>query len=177
MLGRAQHASAAIFASLLLGCASLTPPDASSLDGRLAVQVEATSNEAARSMSAPFSLRGDDRSGSFELASPLGTMLARAQWQPGAAVLTTSDGARNYASLDDMAQDMLGESLPMAALMAWLRGRPWSGSSHTTTTEPKGFRQLGWLIDLTRSADGFVTAQRNDPAPRVTVRAKLEARP
>lgn len=161
----------------LTGCVGLTAPDASSIDGRLAVQVQALGTEPARSFSAPFTLRGDERAGVLELASPLGTMLARAQWQPGSATLVSTEGTRTYATLDDLAQDMLGETLPLAALMAWLRGRPWPGTAHEPARDAMGFTQLGWSIDLARLTEGFVVAQRTTPPPGVTVRAKMDARP
>ena len=93
----------ALLAGVLAACSSLSPPDATSIDGRLAVQVEASGSEPARSMSAPFTLRGDEKAGSFEIATPLGTMLARATWQPSAATLKTIDAERHYATLDELA--------------------------------------------------------------------------
>ena len=170
-------ASALLLLAALSGCVGLTAPDASSIDGRLAVQVDAAGAESARSFAAPFTLRGDERAGVLELASPLGTMLARAQWQPGSATLVSADGTRSYATLDALAKDMLGERLPLAALMSWLRGRPWLGAAHERLRDSAGFTQLGWSIDLARHGEGFVVAQRATPPPRVTVRAKIDARP
>ncbi len=167
----------ALLAGVLAACSSLSPPDATSIDGRLAVQVEASGSDPARSMSAPFTLRGDEKAGSFEIATPLGTMLARATWQPSAATLKTIDAERHYATLDELASDMLGESLPMAALMQWLRGRPWQGAPYASTAQPEGFAQLGWQINLARVADGLVVAERKLPAPAITVRAKIDPRP
>jgi outer membrane lipoprotein LolB len=162
----------ALSAALLGGCSTM-PRDPGSLDGRLAVQVEAHGAEAARSFAAPFSLSGNERVGTLEFSSPIGTLLARAQWSPSGATMIGARETRQYASLDDMAQDLLGESIPMAALMAWLRGRPWDGAASQPTLAPTGFNQLGWQVDLSRRAEGQVAATREGP-PRVTLRARLE---
>lgn len=161
-----------VFALGLAACASV-PRDPSGVDGRLAVQVDAYGNEAARAFSANFSLRGDDRIGSLELSSPLSTV-ARAQWRAGEATLVTSNETRQYASIDAMAQDLLGTSVPMAALLTWLRGRAWEGAASQRLASPPGFVQLGWEVDLSRKHEGLLVAVRPAPAPRVTLRARLD---
>jgi outer membrane lipoprotein LolB len=52
-----------------------------------------------------------------------------------------------------------------------LRGRPWPGALQFTL--PGGFEQLGWRIDLSRFAEGWVLASR-ERAPAIVVRALLE---
>lgn len=163
--------------ALLGGCASLLPPETSMLEGRLAVQVDSMPDAPARSFAAPFTLRGNEQHGTLEMSTPLGTMLARATWSADSALLLTADGQRRYATLDAMAQDLFGESLPMGALLAWLRGQPWGPAPWQVTTTPVGFEQLGWVVDLTRQAEGFITATRSTPRPRVTVRARLDVAP
>lgn len=157
----------------LTACTSL-PRDPDGIDGRLAVQVDASAAAAARSFSASFALRGDDRRGSLELSSPL-AMVARAQWHPGEATLVTSNETRRFATLDAMAQDMLGEAVPMAALLSWLRGKAWEGAPSHRVMSPPGFSQLGWDVDLSRRHEGQLVAVRLAPAPRVTLRARLDA--
>ncbi len=171
--GACTRVAAAMMVATLLGACSTLPRDPGSLDGRLAVQVDAHGGEAARSFAAPFSLSGNERAGTIEFSSPIGTMLARAQWSPSGATMVGARETRQYASLDDMAQDLLGESVPMAALMAWLRGRPWDGAASQSFQTPAGFSQLGWQVDLSRRAEGQVVATREGP-PRVTLRARLE---
>jgi outer membrane lipoprotein LolB len=151
------------------GCASVpAPPDA--LSGRLAVRVEAAPP---KSVSTQFELRGDAARGELTLTTALGTTLARARWQPGDVQLITPDGEQRFADLDALAQETLGERLPLGALFDWLRGRPWSGAPSTPL--PVGFEQLGWRVDVARYADGVVDASRA-AAPAVTVRARLDAR-
>ena len=159
--------------SLALAACESVPRDPSGVDGRLAVQVDAYGSEAARSFSSSFSLRGDDRIGSLELSSPLSTV-ARAQWRAGEATLVTSNETRQYASVDAMAQDLLGTAVPMAALMTWLRGKPWEGAAFQRLASPPGFVQLGWEVDLSRRHEGLLVAVRPTPAPRVTLRARLD---
>ena len=81
--------------------------------------------------------------------SPIGTQVGRAVWQPGAVLWQSADGERRFDTLEALAEDMLGEAVPLAALFDWMAGRPWSAlPSRPLTTadgagmEP-GFRQLG----------------------------------
>ena len=154
----------------LSGCATIARP-APELAGRLAVRVEAFEGAPARSLSTQFELRGDAQAGELQLTTPLGSTAAQARWRPGAAELTTADGTRNFADLDALASELLGEALPLAALIEWLRGRPWAGAS--SVASDKGFEQLGWRIDLSRFAEGWVLAGR-ERAPALSVRARLE---
>ena len=156
--------------ALLAGCATV-PRSAPDLSGRLALRIEAHQGAAARVVSVQFELRGDAQAGDLQLTTPLGGVAAQAHWQPGAAALITSDGTRRFADLDSLAEELLGQPLPLAALIDWLRGRPWAGAA--STSRDGGFDQLGWRIDLSRIADGWVMASR-DSAPALTVRARLE---
>jgi outer membrane lipoprotein LolB len=171
--------SAAFVAALLLAaCATVAPPieapSGETLSGRLAVNVAATPDSAARSLSAVFELQGDARIGRLNLSTPLGSMLAQARWAPGQVVLATPQGERRFDDLDGLTREVLGESLPLAALFDWLRGRPWPGAaSRPLPTAGAGFEQLGWVVDLARFDQAAVAASR-PRAPAVTVRAKLD---
>jgi len=170
---------AALLAALLLAaCASIAPtapPGGESLSGRLAVNVAATPQSAARSVTATFELLGDARNGQLNLSTPLGSMLAQARWSPTQVVLATPQGERRFVDLDDLTREVLGESLPLPALFDWLRGRPWpdAASRPTQPPAPRGFEQLGWVIDLARYDEASVAASRS-AAPVVTVRARLD---
>lgn len=158
----------------LAGCASVAPPagEPAPLTGRLAVTVAAQPGASARSASTQFELHGNAERGRLILTSPLGTTLARASWQPGSAEADMGGGrVERHASLDALAQSLLGEPLPLAALVEWLHGRPWAGAPHTL--RPGGFEQLGWIVDTTRRADGLLLAARAAP-PAITVRALLD---
>ena len=160
------------------------PAEASDvLSGRLALRVEPVANEAPRSVSAAFDLRGDSSAGTLGLSTPLGSMLAQARWSPAEVVLTTPRETRRFASLDELTREALGESVPIEAWFDWLRGRPWPGApsapldaAPTAPSNPPapGFRQLGWRVDLSQFGAGTIAATREAPAPVVTVRIRLD---
>ncbi len=148
------------------------PPGTDWLAGKLSVRVEATDTRPERGLSSNFELRGDAERGELHLTSPLGTLVALARWAPGEATLSTPDGDTRFRDLDELARVALGEALPLRALPAWLRGRPWSGADSRGTVE--GFEQLGWQVGLVRFAEGLLVVTRSTPAPAVTLRARLE---
>ena len=176
MIGR-RRVAALIPALLVAACASVptAPTSGDTLSGRLAVKVDAWNGAAPRSVSAAFELQGDPKTGRLNLSTPLGSVLAQARWSPGSVVLVTPQGERQFADLDDLTGEVLGESLPVPALFDWLRGRPWPGAPSTATTPPaeRGFEQLGWTVSLARFDEAWVVATRTQP-PVVTVRAKLD---
>ena len=163
---------AALLGALLVlaGCTT-APRQAPDLAGRLLVIVEADDGAPARSLSTQFELRGDARAGELQLTTMLGTTAGQARWRPGRAELITGEGARGFADLDALAHDLFGETLPLTALIDWLRGKPWPGAPQAPTVD--GFEQLGWRIDLSRFAQGWVLAAR-ERAPAFSVRVKLD---
>ncbi len=159
---------------LLAGCASLAPPGADVLAGRLSVRVD---GQAERALNVGFELGGDAQRGSLLLTGPLGTTAAQASWLPGQALLRSAGSESRHADLDSLGRAALGEALPMAALFDWLRGRAWAGAPSQPRADGRpGFQQLGWQIDLARWADGTLEAVRPAP-PAITVRARVERAP
>jgi outer membrane lipoprotein LolB len=156
---------------LLLGCATPAPRAVPDLAGRLALRVAAYDGAGPRNVSTGFELRGDAQAGELELTTPIGSTTAQARWRPGAAELITAEGTRRFSDLDALAQELLGEPLPLSALIDWLRGRPWPGAASLASSS--GFEQLGWRIDLSRFTEGWVLAAR-ERAPSIAVRALLE---
>jgi len=156
------------------GCTTvpILAPSSDSLSGRLTLRVADFGMQPPRALSAAFDLRGDSRAGTLGLATPLGTMLAQARWSPNEVVLTTPQGERAFASLDELTREALGESVPVEAWFDWLRGRPWPGAP--SIAAPAGFSQLGWSVDLSRFDQGSVDATRSHPAPTVTARIRLD---
>lgn len=162
---------------LAAGCA--TPPATRPLDesgggplaGRLALQVAASPQSAARQDTVAFELRGSSRAGELVLTSPIGTVMAKASWAPGGAELRTAEGSRRFDSVEALAADVLGEPLPLQALTDWLRGRPWAGAPHSPS--PLGFVQEGWEVETSTLAQGLLTARRS-AAPAITLRARLQ---
>jgi outer membrane lipoprotein LolB len=171
---RAALAAACAALAVLSGCASLTKPHAEGarvLTGRMSVRVD---SEPVRALSAAFELSGDAQTGALVLTSALGATMAQARWSPGDATLETPGNRVRYPDLDALAEQALGERVPLAALFDWLRGRPWGGAgSQPLTDGERGFTQLGWRVGLARYAEGWVEARRAQ-APAVTVRARLD---
>ncbi|MBX3641873.1 MAG: outer membrane lipoprotein LolB [Rubrivivax sp.] len=166
-------------ALLLAGCASVPAPQGgSSVSGRLSVQVDATAERPAQSLSASFDLQGSAERGELRLGTPLGTTLALASWSPDEARLATPQGERRFANLEGLSREVFGEALPLRALPDWLRGRPWAGAAEPARPLPTGpgFMQLGWTLDLARFDDGLLQAWRAGP-PAVRLRAQVDAAP
>ncbi|CAN5418600.1 hypothetical protein BH09PSE5_BH09PSE5_23180 [soil metagenome] len=165
-------------ALLIAGCAALSPPSVSRdsggdgpLSGRISVRVEGPSP---KSVAAVFDLQGDATKGTLGLSTPLGSMLAQANWAPGLVTMTTPQGQTAYADLDSLTREVLGESVPVAALFDWLRARPWPAATSRSLAAPdRGFEQLGWTVRLDRFDAGFVDAQRS-ATPPVAVRIRLD---
>ncbi|MEO8523980.1 MAG: lipoprotein insertase outer membrane protein LolB, partial [Caldimonas sp.] len=111
--------SAFIAAALLAGCANLAPlgpvGSGDAFSGRLALRVEPLGTTPARAFSAAFDLHGDPRTGALGLSTPLGSMLAQARWRPGEVLLVTPQGTRQFADLDGLTREVLGESVPIEA--------------------------------------------------------------
>lgn len=163
--------------ALLWGCASMPrPADYAGLrlSGRLSVQVAHDTAGTPQGGAASFDLQGSPQAGQLELSTPLGTMAARARWQPGLAVLQQSDKETRYEDMDALTRELLGEAVPVAALFDWLRGRPWPGAvSHSRADGQPGFEQLGWTIDLAGLKERLIKAQRLHPT-EVKLRARLD---
>lgn len=164
--------------SVLTACAAIqpsAPPPGENLSGRLAVRIDAADGAAARTVNASFELQGDSQTGRLNLASPLGSILAQARWAPGTVVLATPQGETRFADMDALTREVLGESLPVAALFDWLRGRPWQGaaSRQNASAADAGFEQLGWVVSLAHFDEARIDARR-ERAPVVILHAKID---
>ena len=147
----------ATVATLLLAACS-TPPispkgDNGPWSGRLALRID---SDPPQSISAGFELQGTPTTGSLQLHSPLGNTLAQVTWSPAGAELKQGSQSVRRATLDELTTDMGGTALPVQALFAWLQGRPQAAA--------------GWQADLSRQAEGRITAQRLQPAPSAELR-------
>lgn len=112
--------------------------------------------DAKQSFSAVFVLEGGPARGTLTLSTPLGTVLAALQWEPGRAALRASTGDRTADSLDALLADTLGSAIPVQALFAWLRG--------------EAAMAAGWQADLSEIDRGRLSAVREQPLPRATLR-------
>ncbi|MEY4413987.1 MAG: hypothetical protein RIQ53_1280 [Pseudomonadota bacterium] len=158
--------------ALLGGCASPGQPARPRHAGRLALRTE---GEDSRSFTSAFELYGSAREGRLMLNSPLGTTAAQASWSPRGASLQQGASQQDYPDLDRLSLDLLGETLPLAALFDWLDGRPWDGAAARATAD--GFTQLGWRIDTRGLNDGLLDMRRAEPGPSLSLRVRLERDP
>lgn len=162
----------ACLALAVAGCAQLpqTPPAGSEprLSGRISVTVAGDVHNRGTGGAASFELFGGPEAGRLELTSPLGSLVARADWQPGRALLRTPSDERRFDDLDALTREMLGEAVPVAALFDWLKARPWPAAPHQKTGN--GFEQLGWRIEP--RLPSLVATRLAEPV--VTLRAKLD---
>jgi outer membrane lipoprotein LolB len=150
--GRARRRGiAALLGSLLLG-ACATPPPGGAFSGRVAVA--SGSGAMQRSLYASFRLSLQDDGGRFELLSPLGQTVARADWSAAGASLSDGRSQRDYDSFEAMTTAALGLALPRAALQDWVRGVPAAGLPAQQLADG-GFEQLGWQVRVQRE-DGHV---------------------
>lgn len=152
--------------------------DAFSRIGRFAITV----NEEGGKQSAVqggFSWSDDGRRYVLDLTNPLGSTQARVEGGPGGAVLTKADGTRlQAADPDALAEDALGNRVPVSGLRDWLRGRVPANppASHLTQDElgrPAAFEQGGWRARLSRyDTQGplLLVLDRDEPGRRIVVR-------
>jgi outer membrane lipoprotein LolB len=165
-----------MLAVLVSACATPQPsnPTWPVFTGRLAVQVAATPTEPARGFTGQFDLRGSSETGRLEVSGPLGAGGVRAQWKPGQVQLIRGDQVLEFNTLDQLAANALGESLPLAALFDWLKARPWPQASVQPLEQGQpGFFQLGWRIDTGDMAHGRLRAQRLS-SPVIELRVVLD---
>jgi len=148
-------------ALLLAGCASppRTPaaPGVQSWSGRLALNVE---GQASQSFSGAFELKGAPQAGELTLFNPIGGTAAVLAWSPGTATMRANGTTREFASLEQLAQEATGAPLPVASLFDWLAG--------------KATPVAGWNVDVSAVAEGRLHAQRTEPPPLTDLRVVFE---
>lgn len=166
------RAAVLALALALTGCAQLqkAPPAAADarLSGRISVTVAGNTHNRGTGGAASFELFGGPQAGRLELTSPLGSLVARASWQPGLVTLQTPNDERRFDDLDALTRELLGETVPVAALFDWLNARPWPDAPHLNTAN--GFEQLGWRIEP--KLPSLVATRLAEPT--VTLRARLD---
>jgi outer membrane lipoprotein LolB len=156
-------------------------------EGRLSLKLGAFGSDPSSGSQMAFELDVKDDQGTLALATPLGTRMAVVRWQasaPGGSIpaqLETSEGTQGFASLEDLTQQLLGEALPLQAMLHWLQGHPAPGLPFETPTgqnpsAPSTFMQAGWRVDASEVSHGRLNAQRDEtPAHRsVTLRLRLD---
>jgi len=162
MAWRQPVARAAVLVTAILLTACATPqrtaqPGETVWSGRLALQVDGTPPQ---SFSAAFDLRGAPSAGELQLTSPLGNTLATVIWTPESAELRQGGRVTRRGSLDELTTELSGAAVPVPALFGWLRGEQGDVP--------------GWQADLSRQAEGRVTARRSAPLPTAELRVVFQ---
>jgi outer membrane lipoprotein LolB len=147
-------------AAVLSACA--TPPRSALpgetvWSGRLSLQVDSAPPQ---SFSAAFDLRGAPAEGELQLTSPLGNTLATVVWTPQSAELRQGGQVTRRGNLDELTSELSGTAVPVAALFGWLRGEQGDVP--------------GWQADLSRQAEGRITARRSTPLPTAELRVVFQ---
>ncbi|MCX8003480.1 MAG: outer membrane lipoprotein LolB [Burkholderiaceae bacterium] len=140
-------AALAVVASvaLLAACASV-PRDGRTVSGRFSVVVAADGVQEASA--GRFALAQDGETLTLDLASPLGTTLARVQVDREGARLQRADGegaTLQGADVEALTLAALGWPLPVAGFPDWIAGRPGAARGFTTR-DADTFEQDGWTV-------------------------------
>ena len=146
---------------LLTGC--VTPPPVTPTltttpvhEGRLFLRVDSDPPSITQ---AEIRLQGSAQAGELTLFGPLGTTQGLLRWTPAEAVWTRGQEEQRFSSLDQLLVRMLGTSLPVPTVFAWLEGR--------------AVPLEGWeLLSLPSEAQPLV-ARRRYPAPTLELRLRL----
>lgn len=88
----------------------------------------------------------------LSLNSPLGNSVAVITVESGVAELQTSNGHYSGGNLDELLQQQLGFSLPLAYLHYWVQGIPLQNYP-VENKLTSGFQQLGWKVEYLQWQD------------------------
>jgi outer membrane lipoprotein LolB len=152
---------------LLAACATSVRPadqntsqntaDKAFYSGRISLQV---ASEPAQFFAGGFELEGNPTTGQLNLFTPLGGTAAVLRWSPGLAQLQNGGNTQQFQSVQAMLEQTTGAAIPLEALFAWLHG--------------DAAQAPGWQADLSRHAEGRISALRSEPAPIAQLRIVLE---
>ncbi len=81
----------------------------------------------------------------LDFNTPLGQTVAKITLESGIATLTDEDDSYTGEDLDDMMEERLGFTLPLAYLHYWIQGLELPNLPVTKTLD-NGFVQMGWTI-------------------------------
>lgn len=168
---------------LLAACATVVVPPDRSYAGRFAAT--AARGEQRESVSGRFNLEVRGARQTLDLATPLGTTLARIDVEPGQARAT---GAQMQVlrgpDADDLTEQLLGWRLPVSGLADWLEGRPAPGRAARIERDAGRIvliEQDGWTIRLSEASESGARPRRllferpaGPAAPAVSLRLILD---
>lgn len=148
-------------------------PPTVAIQGQLSLKLGAIREQPARGISLGFFFHGDEQAGQLDLMTPMGSQVAQVSWTADQVWLTDDKGRRRFDSLDELSQQVLGEALPLRALVPWMQGRPARFLTCQRGPLPKQFVQDGWQIDAREQASNRLQAQRPASAEQRAVLIKF----
>ncbi len=148
-------------------------PASHSLQGQLSIKLHAFGTVPAKGLSLGFFFTGDTQAGQLDLITLMGSQLAQVNWTPDEVWLTDEQGRHRYASMAELSAAVLGEALPLQALIHWMQGAPAPQWPSTPLSQPRGFTQLGWTIDQSTLDRKQLTATRTGTATQRGVFVKV----
>ncbi|MES2090629.1 MAG: outer membrane lipoprotein LolB [Pseudomonadota bacterium] len=146
------------------------------LQGQLSIKLEPFQGQEAKGVNLGFFFSGNTEGGQLDLMTPMGSQVAQVRWTREGAWLQTDQGERYFDSLPDLSEQVLGEPLPLSALMHWAKGRPAPDLPAPIDIAPTLFEQSGWRIDTKNVAIGRIMAQRAATSAQrgITMRVRLD---
>lgn len=130
------------------------------LQGQLSIKLGAMEGQPAKGLSLGFFFAGNTQTGQLDLMTLMGSQMAKVNWSQDQAWLVNDKGTQQFNNLDDLSQNVLGETLPLRALAHWMQGQPDPSLSSQIGTEPDTFIQAGWIIDAREINQKKLYAQR-----------------
>lgn len=180
-------------AVVLSACATLPPgsgqptpvgPGSSEVTGRIAVTYQPPSSDHPESAFANFDWRQSAAGVDLALLDPLGQTLAHVHSDANGAVLTLRDG-REYdgPSPEALTTQVLGYTVPVEGLVAWLWGHPRDPAQVAVTTDADGMRHFvesDWTVTYPDAASAMPLRRINlvygGPGPAISLRLVVDTR-
>jgi len=147
---------------LLASCATVVAPPDRSYAGRFSAT--ATLGEQRESVAGLFSLEVRGARQTLDLATPLGTTLARIDVEPGNARATGNQMQElRGPDAEALTEQLLGWRLPVGGIADWIEGRPAPGRAARVERDAGRIvliEQDGWTIRLPESLETVARPRR-----------------
>jgi len=158
-------------------CAPVIPATAAlpriDLQGQLSIKIGALQGQSAKGLSLGFFFAGNTQTGQLDLMTLMGSQVAKVNWSPDQVWLVNDDGPKRFDSLNELSQTVLGEALPLRAMVHWMQGQPDPSLGSQVGAEPGMFTQEGWVIDTRDMDQKKLYAQRAPASGQRTVQIKI----
>ncbi len=148
-------ALAALAVVVAAGCATVPPPSPVPMTVEAAAAFDASGRLSARrgseGVAANFTWAHAPDSDRFDVATPLGQVIARLSGDPaGVSVERPGQLPVAYADWRALTRDVLGVAIPVDGLASWIQAQPVAGTAFDLERDAAGrplvLRQQGWEI-------------------------------